>query len=1022
MRRHLFKAAFISFLLSLLVTGKARASEYYGQVKFGDIPVPGVTVKAMKGESVITAITDDRGLYRFADLSKGEWSLEISLQCFVPIRTEITIAATNPPGQFELRLLSAEQLAELATASPPTNHSSALRARGSKAGEEQASAPSAPADVPKAPEEANPQSADGFLVNGSVNNAATSQYSLDRAFGNRRPNAKSLYNGGFSLILDNSALDAKAYSLSGIDSPKPAYNRVTYGVTFGGPLHIPHLVSRGPNLFLAYQGTRSNSAQTDSALVPTVEERAGNLANAVGNPSVIIDPSTAQPYPGNQVPVSPQSAALLRLYPLPNISGNALYNFQIPVLNNSHQDLVQTRADKTLGRRDQVYGNFNLQSTRAGNVTLFGFVDDTDTLGMNTAIHWNHRFNQRLFLYLAYRYSRLRTLIHPEFANRENIASDAGITDTDQDPAFWGPPTLNFTKGIAALGDAQSEFNRTRTDGFSVSAGIYRGRHNLTLGGDLRKQQYNDFYEADPRGTFTFNGAATGSDLADFLIGVPDTSEIAFGNADKYLRQTVYDAYGNDDWRILPGLTINAGARWEYGAPMTELHDRLVNLDVAPGFTAAAPVLASDPAGLVTGEHYPRSLVRPDHSGFEPRIGVSWRPLPASTLVVRAGFGVYHDTSVYLTPVLKLAQQAPLSTSLQIENSSTCALTLANGFRRCGSSTPDTYALDPDFRVGYAQTWNLAIQHDLPWAMQMVATYLGVKGTHGVQQYLPNTYPLGSLNPCPSCPSGFVYQSSGGNSNRHAAQLQLRRRLRGGLMASLLYSYSKSIDDDSVLGGTGHVSSAASSSQNSDTTAPAEETPQSPALAQDWRRLKAERSLSAFDQRHLLNVQMQYTTGQGLEGHTLMTGWRGRVFKEWTLLARTNLGSGLPESPMYPVAVPGTGWIGSLRPSLTGQSIHSDQAGRHLNPGAYAVPAPGTWGNAPRFSITGPSQFSLDSALQRTFRPRGRYFLDARIDATNLFNHADFTSWQTTVGSTLFGQPESVNSMRSLQATFRLRF
>ena len=757
-------------------------------------------------------------------------------------------------------------------------------------------------------------------------------------------------------------------------------------------------------------------------LVPTELERAGNLANATGQPSTILDPATGQPYPGSVVPVSPQAAALLQLYPLPNISGNALYNYQIPVLDSSHQDGLQTRADKTLGRRDQLYGNFNLQSTRAGDANLFQFIDDTDTLGMNTAINWAHRFNQRLFFYATYRFSRLRTLIRPEFANKENVAAGAGIAGTDQTPQFWGPPALNFSSATAALSDAQSAFNRNRTDGFSVSAGIYRGHHNITVGGDLRKQQYNEFFQQDPRGTFTFTGAATGSDLADFLIGTPDTSSISFGNADKYLRQTVYDGYANDDWRLLPGLTINAGARWEYGAPMTELKNRLVNLDIAPGFAEAAPVLASDPLGSLTGSRYPRSLIRPDRTGIEPRIGISMRPIPASTLVIRAGFGIYHDTSVYLTPVLQLAQQAPLSKSVRAENSTSCPLTLADGFAPCASTTADTFALDPNFRVGYAQTWHLAVQHDLPWAMQMVATYLGVKGTHGVQEYLPNSYPIGAVNPCPDCPSGFAYQSSGGNSNRQAGQLQLRRRLRSGFMASLLYTYSKSIDDDSILGGTGHVTNSSTPSQNSDMTAPTSETPQTPAVAQDWLNLKAERSLSAFDQRHLLNLQMQYTTGQGLEGRTLMSGWTGRLLKEWTVLARTTFGTGLPESPVYPATVPGTGWVGALRPSLTGESIHSSQPGTHLNPAAYAAPAPGTWGNAPRFSITGPTQFSLDSALQRTFRTRGRYYLDARIDATNLLNHTAFTTWDTTVGSTLFGQPVSANSMRSLQATFRLRF
>ena len=524
-------------------------------------------------------------------------------------------------------------------------------------------------------------------------------------------------------------------------------------------------------------------------------------------------------------------------------------------------------------------------------------------------------------------------------------------------------------------------------------------------------------------GRSRLTGRPHGSDLADFLIGIPDASSVAFGNADKYLRQTAYDAYVADDWRVLPILTINAGLRWEYGAPMTELYGRLVNLDVAPGFAAVAPVLGSDPVGPLTGEHYPASLVRPDKMGIEPRIGVSWRPIPASTIVVRGGYGIYHDTSVYLTPVLQLAQQAPLSTSVRQQNGAFCPLTLADAFTPCDPNAIYNLGLDPNFRVGYAQTWQLSVQRDLPGALQLMATYMGVKGTHGVQEYLPNSYPVGAADPCPSCPSGFAYESSGGNSTRQSGQLQLRRRLKAGFTALLLYTYSKSIDDDSLLGGQGPVSSASQSnlSQGETLTLSTSPAPTS-AIAQDWLNLGAERSLSSFDQRHLLNVQAQYTSGQGLEGGTLLGGWPGRLLKEWTLLTQITAGTGLPQTPVYPAVVPGTGWVDTLRPSLTGAPLYNTGGSSHLNANAYTGPAAGAWGDAGRNSITGPNTFSLDGALQRTFRPSGRFYLDARVDATNVLNHPVFTSWNTTLGNTRFGEPVAVSPMRSVQITMRLRF
>ena len=119
-----------------------------------------------------------------------------------------------------------------------------------------------------------------------------------------------------------------------------------------------------------------------------------------------------------------------------------------PFSNSTHQDLLLSRLDKTLGRRDELYGTFNLQSTRGSTGDLFGFVDKTDTLGINTNINWSHRFNQRLFLFAGYHFSRLRTTIVPYFENRQNISGDAGISGNNQDPSNWGPPTLTFSSGI----------------------------------------------------------------------------------------------------------------------------------------------------------------------------------------------------------------------------------------------------------------------------------------------------------------------------------------------------------------------------------------------------------------------------------------------------------------------------------------------------------------------------------------------------------------------------------------------
>src|SRR6185437_15934403 len=137
------------------------------------------------------------------------------------------------------------------------------------------------------------------------------------------------------------------------------------------------------NFFVSYQWTRDSSSQILTGLVPTPDQRAGNLAglkNALGQPLTIYDPATGMPYSNNQVPVSAPAASLLKLYPLPNIANVSSYNYQAPVLNDTHEDALQSRIDKTIGRKDEIYGGFSFQSTRASNINLFGFVDQTGTL------------------------------------------------------------------------------------------------------------------------------------------------------------------------------------------------------------------------------------------------------------------------------------------------------------------------------------------------------------------------------------------------------------------------------------------------------------------------------------------------------------------------------------------------------------------------------------------------------------------------------------------------------------------
>jgi hypothetical protein len=740
--------------------------------------------------------------------------------------------------------------------------------------------------------------------------------------------------------------------------------------------------------------------------MPTALERAGDFSRTLdrfGRPLSIVDPSTGLPFAGNTIPtarLSPQATALLGYYPLPNVDGAAQYNYQSPTLVTTHQDALQTRFTKvTDGGRNQWFGTIAAQRTATDASNIFAFVDGTRASGIDTTLNWSHRFSQFWSLRLRYQITRLSNTVTPFFADRANVSGAAGIAGNNQDPVNWGPPRLIFSSGLAGLSTAQSLDNRHRTQAWGAEVLHGMGRHSVTFGGDVRDERWDIVSQQDARGTFAFTGAATGSDLADFLLGLPHTSSIAYGNADKFFRAPALDAYVTDDWRVNPILTVNAGVRWEYEAPVTERDGRLVNLDVAPGFAAVSPVVATDPTGALTRASYPRSLVRPDWTGLQPRLGLALRPVAGSSLVIRAGYGIYRNTAVYEPLALLLAQQPPLSKTFSVETSAARPLTLANGFV-APAANANTFAIDPDFRVGYAHSWQVLVQRDLPASLTMTATYLGTSGRHLMQESLPNTEPLGAVNPCATCPEGFIYLTSNGHSNKQTGQMQLRRRLRNGLSASVQYALSKATDDAGAFTGARLDGSA---------------------IAQDWRNLDGELGPSNFDQRHVVTAQFQYTSGVGISGGAMMDGVRGRLLNGWTVTSQLSAGSGFPLTPVYLTSVAGTGVTGTIRPNVTGGSTSAPD-GFFVNPALYAAPTPGQWGNAGRNSIVGPHQFSFDASLGRSFLWGDRVTLDWRINASNVLNRVTYAMVNTVVGSPQFGLPTFANPMRKIQSSLRVRF
>ena len=1032
--RHRAHRGLVAFLIVILAFSPvlSAATEHYGQVSFTGLAVPGALVTATQGDKQIVTTTDQNGVYRFADLAEGTWTIKIEMRGFSPLSREVNVVAGAQAAVWELSLLSFEEItkglpppvsqAAPASAATATAPGGAIRAQGGRGtvttapagqGFQRAgvtaqtrppAAAAAPARAEEPPADSNAAN-DGFLVNGSVNNGAASPFAQFAAFGNNRRRPGALYNAQLSVLANTSAWDAKSSSLTGQPANNPSYNNLHIGGMFQGPLRIPRVLRNGPNLFVGYQRTADDNATTQGQRMPTALERNGNFSETVdglGRPITIVDPTTGRPFPNNTIPrerLSPEAAALLDYYPRPTLATATGINYQRPIVSAVQQHSFQSRVTQIVNQRNQVFGTGSYARTTSDTTSLFGFNDETQTANTDIGVNWSRRVSQFVQMRTRYQFTKQSTTTTPYFANRTNVSGDAGINGNNQEPINWGPPSLRFSS-VAGLYDALPLQSDALTHAAGAEASLFRGRHNFTIGGDVRRHAINILSQQDPRGSFSFTGAATGHDLADFMLGTPSTAAIAYGNADKYFRGFSYDAYITDDWRVGPSFTITAGVRWEYEAPLTEEQARLVNLDVASGFTAAQPVLASNPNGTVTGESYPSSLMHPDKTGIQPRLGIAWRPIPGSSLVVRAAYGIYRNTNVYQSITTLLAQQPPLSTAFSIPNTPEHPLTLANGFMAPSTGLGNTFAVDPDFRVGSSHNWQASVQRDLPASLTVNLTYLGTKGTHLIQEFLPNTYPAGAVNPCPTCPAGFVFLTSDGSSTRHAGQLQVRRRLRNGLTATVQYTLAKAEDNAASFQGANLNGQA---------------------FAQNWLDLDAEWGPSSFDQRHQVAASFQYTTGVGVAGGALVDGWRGTLLKNWTITSQLTTGSGLPLTPYYLATTAGTGYTGAIRASSTGASTEAPE-GYYLNSAAYTAPASGTWGNVGRNSGRGPSQFSLNAGITRTFPWGSRMNLDYRIDATNVLNRVTYSGVNTLIGNPQFGLPNATNQMRKITTSLRLRF
>jgi trimeric autotransporter adhesin len=850
----------------------------------------------------------------------------------------------------------------------------------------------------------------------------------DSAVSKNKPHGELFWTGG------NSALNAQPYVIAGQPILNPAYSSNGYGVTLGTQPFFPGLTkpSARDYILLSYAGGFASTLVNDFGTVPTALEREGNFSQLVdsnGNLIPIYPPRSTTPFPNNTIntPLDPAAVALLNFLPAPNLNGTNGLNYRLLTRQGTHGNTLGFSYSHNFGALSS-----DQSSPQSLNIN-FNFGDlTTDVINIFPQLSGKQR-TQNYALSVGY------TIVNGEwvtnlnvtsarnniqqrnpYTNGEDIATKLGLfgdtsttpfTPVNTNPQNFGLPNLLFN-GYTEFSETQPVSQLTQTLSASGYSAWTHGAHILRFGGDVDRVEFNFFGGTDATGSYIFTGgftaieggptsnpvSETGNAFADFLLGLPQQTRLESPVQKAHVRQTVWDLFVRDDWRILPDLTLVAGLRYDYFSPYIEADNRLSTLDYNSDFSVVAPVLPGQ-IGSVSGIKYPRSLIRPDRNNFSPHLGLAWSI--SKHTVLRAAYGINYTVAQYGSFIQDLAYQPPFA-NVQINGNLPhvfTAFTLQNAF---GNQTDfGNYAVNPNYRLPYVQVWYLDIQRELPHGIVLDAGYTGSKGSN-----LDIISAPGPLNLTPFANAYFDFEDSTAFSKYNALVVRVNKRLKNGFALQAVYTYSHSIDN--------------ASSTNAGV----------PVVAQNPNDLAAEESNSGFDLRHQFVGSFLYQLPFG-PGKSFLreNNWASRLVSGWSLSGFFTFATGFPLTPYISASVAEVerGTHGSVRPnrvpgvSLTAGGGHLD---RWFNTDAFSSTfmSGQLYGNAARFSIPGPGTQNVNLSLSKIFELRESRSVELRATGNNAFNIVQYSAVDTQYGSSALGQVTAAQPMRQFTFLARLRF
>jgi len=798
-----------------------------------------------------------------------------------------------------------------------------------------------------------------------------------------RSGTNELHGGAFEFLRNN-VLDARNffdYSEATLGKRLPPFRRNQFGATFGGPI-----VKDSTFFFVAYEGLRERLGLSDLGFLPTQEAREqGILRDKAGNIT-------------QTVKVNPDIVPFLNLMPLPNGAaiGGGLAQFIGSRTQPGGEDYGVVRMDQKLGEKDSLFGRLTIDDsakTVPSYAKIPGGAPTVDQGGYRFASIVETRiFSPTLLNTLSVGFARNNTA---ESVVGDFSGLDPRLSVVPGAPIF-GPITvggISLPGGFGAGACDPIHFVDTTFD-FSDNVSYTRGRHSLNLGATIKRYQMNELNGCWTMGWIFF------ASVPAVLQGQPFLDTTTLGNPDTYRgwRQTYGSFHIQDDFNVLPNLTLNLGLRWERVTGPSEVNGKISTLkDVLRDATYSQPDKLFE--------------LRDAFKGFVPRFGFSWTPFHDQKTVLRGGFGVFREIPLEFEYAESLFAP-PFAQRFDITGT---PFPFPSPLRAVTPTSGESETVAFDFKYPYNYQWNFGVERQLSQTLVAKATYSGTRGldlpainnpdqpipiritnpsTGALSWFTPGT---GTVPSAPRPNPNFAnerYTSQVGNTYYHALQLSLEQRFRSGLLLNTSYTWSKNIDDVAI-----GVKCADGISSD--------------VIVYNVYDIAADRGLSPLDTRHNFSLSYSYELpfGRGKAFGSNSAGVTRVLLGGWQFNGIFSARTGLPINALDSFANARTNpSLVEDRPDLLpGKSNNPTQgvtagcagitAGRTLggpnlyfDPCSFTPALPGFFGNTGRDTVIQPGLFTWNASLFKEI-PLGseRHRLEFRAEFFNLLNRANFS-------------------------------